>query len=55
VAPAGPPPSAAVELPGTSESSMLASGPGASPPDGAGELEDEQEDDAGSDGGNPAG
>jgi hypothetical protein len=50
VVPAGPPPGG-VELPGTPESSMLASGPGASPPDGESVLDEDE----GSDGGSSAG
>jgi hypothetical protein len=55
-APAGPPASGAVELPGTPESSMLPSGPGAVAPDGeAGALSEEDVEDGASDGGDRAG
>jgi hypothetical protein len=53
---AGPPPSGAVTLPGASESSILASGPGATPPDGESDVGlDADEDSDGSDGGDHVG
>src|SRR4051812_37411139 len=44
-APAGPPPSASVSLPGTSESSVLPSGPGATAPEGSAESDGDEEGD----------
>jgi hypothetical protein len=44
-APAGPPPSADVSLPGTSESSVLPSGPGATAPEGVSDDDADADDD----------
>jgi hypothetical protein len=43
--PAGPPPTASVSLPGSSESSVLPSGPGATAPEGSAESDGDEEGD----------